>query len=218
MSGVREALTPENAVCRLARRPDPLALRPWEFTGKERFDDPRRRFRTMYAATQRLACYLEALAPLRPSPRLIAAWRAMQGTVELYPRPRIPDDWLRQRTLAHFRVVGKVRLLDARAIETCAVLRTELAETLEALGLPDLDPSTLRGPQRGLTQAIAMWAFEHGYGGIAYRSRFDDGLAYTLDCWALFEGTATEAHGRYEEVTRDDPDLRLAASLHGLEL
>jgi hypothetical protein len=218
VSGVRETPVPEGALCRLAQRPDPLALTPWEFTGKERFDDPRRRFRTMYAATQRLACFLEALAPLRPSPRLIAAWRAMRGTVQSYPSSRIPDDWLRQRSLAHFRVIGEVRLLDARAIETCAVLRTELAETLEVLGLPDLDPSTLRGPQRGLTQAIAMWAFEHGYGGIAYRSRFDDGLAYTLDCWALFEGTATEAYSQYEDMTRADPDLQLAASLHRLEL
>lgn len=203
---------------RLAQRPDPLALTPWEFTGRERFDDPQRRFRTRYTATQRLGCFLEALAPLRPSPGLIAAWRAVRGPAEPYPRPRIPVEWWVQRALGHLRVTEKVRLLDVRAIETCAVLRTELAEVLDVLGIPDLDPSTLRGPQRGLTQAIAMWAFERGFGGIAYRSRFDDGLAYTLDCWALFEGTAMEAQGQYEDITRDDPDLQLAATLHGLEL
>ena len=50
------------------------------------------------------------------------------------------------------------------------------------LGLTDLDLSGVLGPQRRLTQALARWAYEHGYAGIAYPSRFDDALSL----WAIF--------------------------------
>lgn len=61
-------------------------------------------------------------------------------------------------------------------------------------------------------------AFEQGYQGIAYRSRFDDGLSYVLDCWALFEGVTIEQLAIPEMTARDDPDLVQAAALHHLHL
>ena len=217
MSAVQEAPSPGGVLYRIGRKPAPLAWPPWELTGAERFDDLERRFRTLYAATQRIGCFLEALAPLRPRPEAMAKWKAIHGP-EAYPPQPIARGWHEQRAMAYLRLTRPVRLLDVRAITTCAFLRGELAVTLDALHLPDLDPSMVRGPHRHLTQAIAAWAHEHGFGGIAYRSRFDDGLEYVLDCWALFEGTEFEGVGPWDEITRDDLDLRTAASLHGLAL
>lgn len=96
--------------------------------------------------------------------------------------------------------------------ETREALRAELAETLVRLGLPVLDVSGVRGPSRALTQALARWAHEHGYNGIAYSSRFDD----ALDCWAIFEGARFEPAGEPEPIGRDDRDLLTAAERFGL--
>src|SRR6266550_2696501 len=46
---------------------------PLSVTGKSRFDDPNRQFRVLYVAERRLGCFVEALAPLRPSLNDIAA-------------------------------------------------------------------------------------------------------------------------------------------------
>jgi len=54
-----------------------------------------------------------------------------------------------------------------RAFETVGALRSEFARLLVELNLDDLDVSGVRGPSRGLTQAIARWAPEQGYRGIA---------------------------------------------------
>jgi hypothetical protein len=106
------------------------------------------------------------------------------------------------------------RWLDLRAFETREVLRVELAPKLVELGLGDLDVSGMRGPSRELTQAIARFAYERGFAGLAYRSRFDD----SLDCWAVFEGAELEPIGVLEPLTVEDPDLVRAAAIFGLRV
>src|SRR5439155_1294412 len=64
--------------------------------------------------------------------------------------------------------------LDLCALPTLVILRGVFAARLVELGLRDLDTSGVRGPSRALTQAIAAWAYDEGYDGIAYKSRFDD--------------------------------------------
>jgi hypothetical protein len=86
--------------------------------------------------------------------------------------------------------------LDLRATETCEFLRQELAPVLVRLGLSDFDVSGARRPSRALTQAIARWAFDRSYHGIAYKSRFSD----ALDCRALFEGAAFEREGQSDRL------------------
>ncbi len=104
------------------------------------------------------------------------------------------------------------RWLDLRAPETREELRAELAALLMTLGLSDLDLSRMLGPQRTLTQAIARWAYDRGYAGLAYASRLDG----TLTLWALFERVAFEPVGLAEPITPDDPDLVATARLFGL--
>ena len=90
----------------------------------------------------------------------------------------------------------------------------ELADLLLRLGMTDFDVSGARGPSRELTQQIARWAFERGFAGIAYRSRFAD----ALDCWAIFEGDHWAPVGRPVPIRRDNPALRIAAGQLGLSL
>ena len=112
------------------------------------------------------------------------------------------------------RLRPRQRWLDLRALATREALRRELAETLLRLELADLDLSGVLGPNRALTQSIARWAYERGFTGIVYSSRFDK----AFDCWAIFEGAALEPIGLAEPLTRDDPDLLAAARLFGLSL
>ncbi len=81
-----------------------------------------------------------------------------------------------------------------------------------SLGLDDLDVSGATTTRRALTQAIAGWAHDNGFQGIAYPSRLDA----TLTCWALFEGAIIEPVPPIRPITRDDPDLRAVAKLFGL--
>ena len=212
--GVQDTPPPVGPLYRIGRRPDPLALPPPGFAGGERFDDPLGRFVVLYAAEQRVACFVETLAVYRPPLDYVAAMRPLwRGRTP----PRlgvIPSDWQRRRMVGTLHVAAGQRWLDLRAGATYQALRVELADTVRRLGLRDLDVSGVRGPSRALTQAIARWAFERGYRGIAYRSRFDD----AFDCWALFEGAGWTPAGPPQRIRRDDPGLRAAAALLGLGL
>jgi hypothetical protein len=198
---------------RVGRLPDPLAWPPWELVGDGRFDDPQREFRVLYAGHRR-ACFLETLAPFRPSVEALAALQQVTGSQEPMPRGVVPADWYQKRAVARLRLKTRQRWLDLRAAETREALRSELAATLLDLGLADLDLSGVLGPQRRLTQAIARWAYEHGYIGIAYLSRFDDALSL----WAIFEGAVFEPVGVPEPIVPDDPDLVATAHLFGLAI
>jgi hypothetical protein len=214
---VREANTPRRVLYRFGRPPDPLAFPPFEFTGGERFDDPQRQFRVLYAAEQRVACFVETLARFRPSVELLAAWRAMpEADVPEPPLPvgLVPRYWIASRQMVRLRLSSGQRWLDLRSFETREALRLELAGTLRVLGLSDLDVSGVRGSRRPLTQAIARWAYERGYHGIVYSSRFHD--AYR--CWAVFEGARFERSGRPQAITPRDRSLQAAMRLFGLQL
>lgn len=191
----------------MGRRPDPFAWPDWQYVGDQRFDDPWRLFRVRYLAEQRLACFLEGLAPLRaPLDRLAASGPRLL--------PRVPADWLRLRCVGQVRLRGGQRWLDLRRLETAEALRAEVAQLLQELALPDLDVSVLRGPNRALTRAVGRWAYDAGYQGIAYRSRFHD----ALDCWAIFEGADFDRVGSIVSISPDDPDLQAAAALFGLAI
>jgi hypothetical protein len=122
--------------------------------------------------------------------------------------------WLASRSVARFRLVAPVRRgLDLAALETLVTIRVELADTLLALGYTDLDLGDTFGRDRRLTQAIARWAFERGYGAIRYPSRFHP----SFELWAIFEG-ATLADVEIAPIAPDDPDLLAVAGLFGLDI
>jgi hypothetical protein len=170
-------------------------------------------FRVLYAAERQLGCFVETLAPLRPSLADIAALSLAAGTT-IRPLVHISPQWRSARRIARLSLLPGRRWLDLRAPETCELLRAELADVLLGLGMSDLDVSGARGPSRELTQRISRWAFDRGFAGIAYRSRITDELA----CWAIFEGGHWRLDGRPVPIRRDNPELRLAARLLGLTI
>jgi hypothetical protein len=180
--------------------------------GTGRFDDPAGEFRVLYATAQRRTAFLETLARFRPSLEVLAALEAVENADELLPRPRVPADWYRARAIGRLRLATRQRWLDLRRLETREVLHSELAQTILDLGLEDLDFSGVVGPRRQLTQAMSRWAFEHGYAGLVYSSRFDAALS----CWALLEGAEFEPIGPHEPILPSDADLLTVARLFGL--
>jgi hypothetical protein len=209
---VRSTVGPRRALYRIGRLPNPLAWPPRAVVGDSRFDDPLKRFSTLYAAEGRLACFVEVLAQFRPSLQTLAAEQSLADTREPRMRPHIPRDWYDTRGIARLRVKPWQRWLDLRAIETREALRGEFAALILALGLDDLDVSGVSTSKRMLTQAVAGWAHANEYQGIVYPSRLDS----TLMCWALFEGAVIEPVPPIRPIARDDPDLRAVAKLFGL--
>jgi len=203
------AAPPADVLYRIGRWPDPLAWPPPAGSAAEpsRFDDPRNAFRVLYLAERRLGCFVESVARFR-----VPVVVLKEAGASVIPRGRVPASWRKMRCVGRLRLLPEQSWLDLRTMETAEVLRVEFALRLHQLGLADLDVSGLRGPSRALTRAIGRWAYDAGYQGIAYKSRFHD----ALDCWAVFEGAAVERVGLSEPIRRDDADLRAAAAHFGL--
>jgi RES domain len=70
------------------------------------------------------------------------------------------------------------------------------------------------GPARAFTQAVAAWAFEHGFHGLVYASRF----GASFECWALFDTARIEPVGPIVPLSLEDPDLQAVARVFALEL
>lgn len=181
----RSARTPRTLVYRLGRLPDLLEWPPLESAGSGRFDDLARRFRVLYAARQRAACFAETLATFRPSLELLAETGDPADIVGA-----VSAGFLRSRGIVAFRLRAG-RWLDVRPLETLAALRAVFGSTLHEFGLTDVDLSGVCGPQRAFTQSVAAWAYEHGYHGIVYPSRF----GATFECWAIFVNARIEPAG-----------------------
>jgi hypothetical protein len=212
------ATAPSDGLYRIGRWPNPLAFPPWEIATRKqnRFDDPHDRFRVLYSAESRLACFVETLAPYRPDGQLLAALKQVTPAESDQDPPLagvVPSDWRRDRLLGRLNLDSGQRWLDLRLSETLEALRWELADSFRILGHTAFDLSSALSGDRRLTQVIAGWAFEQHFQGIAYKSRF----GADLDCWAIFEGA------RFEEadiapIEVDDVDLASAARRFMLQL
>jgi hypothetical protein len=198
--------SPIGHLYRIGRAPDPLAWVPWPYVGDGRFDDPHRRFRVLYAGERR-ACFLEVLALFRPT---------LAGVTSA----TLTGQWLATRRIARFSLddpVGRGRWLDLRSAATLQALRRTFAPQLLRLGIADFDLSAATSGDLDLTQAIAAWAYDEGYHGIAaYVTRFDPAGTG----WAIFERADHVPIGDVEvqPIALDDPDLRAVADLFALPL
>jgi hypothetical protein len=186
---------PADIIYRIGRG-QPVVWPDWRYAGDSRFDDPYGRFRVLYAGDRR-ACFLETLAPFRP------------GLREDERAGEIPAEWFASRRLASFTIVGEDwRAVDLRSSESIHELRVELRLFLAAQGHTDFDFSHVLSKDIQVTQNIAAWAYEHGFNGIVYRSRF----ALDQSCIALFEGSLlADVHA--SKISRHDPDLLWASNI-----
>jgi hypothetical protein len=165
----------------------------------------------MYAAETRIGCFIETLAPWRLQVAALSSLAGLRdgdaGIPQMPPSAgSVPPTWYEQRLLGSFRLTPGQNWLDLRHLETREILRSMLAPILERLGFDDFDLGDAVSRIRPLTQEIAALAYDQGFQGIVYHSRFDA----PVSCWALFEGASIE---RLEvwPISVDDPDFQAVA-------
>src|SRR5690348_341490 len=125
----------------------------------------------------------------------------------------VPEHWLSTRRIGHLALAVDGRWLDLRELETRVAVRRELASVLLARQLADFDLGDALARQRPLTQRIARWAYDAGYRGVAYTSRF----GCNFDCWAIFVPTRVTAQS-VDSISFDDSDLVEVVRLFDLRL
>jgi hypothetical protein len=215
---------PAEGLWRVARGANPLGTPPrnrGDAGGGNRFDPLSARVDVLYFGTDLDACFGETLARLRPNLNLVAViqneWRE-RGFME---PGSVAADWRQRRSAVHVGVPEGAGFLDVEAPETHQFLRGELALGLSALGLHDLDVSTVRGPDRRVTRLIADWAYLANdgerplYAGIRYESRVRSGW----ECWALFDDEELSLEViETLPITLDMPALRRIADLFDLQM
>lgn len=145
---------PSSPVYRVARGPDPFEPPPWRVAGEDgtfggRFDDPRgrrglpeeSRFRSIYAASQRVGAFGEAIARFRPSLRTLRALAAIEdadeGTPPVAPPTRgvVPEDWRARRRFGATELDPTLRFVDLRSPRTWQALRPVFARIIGDLRL-----------------------------------------------------------------------------------
>ncbi len=214
------AALPPRPVYRIGRTPDPWRWVDWSYAGPDgtfgnRWDDPDRTYRVLYAATDRLGAFLEVLARFRPDPHVLKELQEISGSEPNPPRG-VPVSWLENRLMGEGVLSGK--FVDIGHSESLADLRTHLAARIVHYGIADLDAGAVRQSNRTFTQEISRYVYTQGFDGISYLSRLGD--EYRL--WAIFEpGDSSNEHIASiskRAIDPEDPDLQRALSIFGLTL
>ena len=210
--------TPTAPLFRLGRKPDPWTPPDWsraqpDGTFGNRFDDPQGNYRVLYAATQRVSCFVETLARFRLDISLIAELQAIAGEDDYVPLGTVPSDWCEPRMMGEATVTGTYA--EIYGAGWVSHLRHELASECVVLGIKDLDDSVLQqGEPRRLTQLASLKVNEAGLDGIYYRSRY----GHDLENWALFEPFEISSPEIPIAVRPDDVDLQEGCRLLGLKI
>jgi hypothetical protein len=210
--------SPDAALFRLGRKPDPWTPPDWsraqpDGTFGNRFDDPLGNYRVLYAASQRVSCFVETLARFRPDLSLVAELQTIDGEDDFTPLGTVPIGWCDARVMGEADVKGKYA--DIYSASWLSHLRTLLAKDCMALGIADLDDSVLQqGDPRRLTQLASLVVNEAEFDGVFYRSRY----GHDLENWALFEPFGIGSQKPPAEVNLQDRDLQAACHFLGLSI
>jgi hypothetical protein len=108
---VLETKTPRDTIFRVARKPDPWQPPDWSLANPDgtfgnRFDDPEGYYRVLYAASQKLSCFLETLARYRPDPSLLAELNRIDGENDFFPLGCVPRERCAERLLGSASAEG----------------------------------------------------------------------------------------------------------------
>lgn len=225
-------------VYRVGRGLDAFAPPDWGYalsdgTFGNRFDDPsserglleEERYRVIYCATERAGAFGETIARFRPSLELLADLEEIEDEEALDPDLEggvVPEEWRLSRCVGFARLAPDLLFADLPAPGTMRVLREELAETVERLGLEDLDLSAVTGPHRRLTQEASRYVYDLTddsgrplFAGIRYLSRLNP----SWELWAIFHDRMRHDPSKVAEPIRtDDPGLVAASTLLGLRV
>lgn len=168
---------------------DPIGFLPRErCSWNHRFDDPDRRFRTLYCAIEAETALREVLTDLRRDTHEVATYVATLGTDALadLPAQEITADWRRQNVLVSCRIHAQGAILDLTDPAVRHEMEIRHAQLLAAHGMAHLDITEITLPRRSVTREIAADAYDElGCAAIRFPSRLDG-----LPCFALFEGRA----------------------------
>jgi hypothetical protein len=127
---VLETKSPSEAIFRVARKSDPWQAPDWsranpDGTFPNHFDDPEGYYRVLYAASQKLSCFLETLARYRCDLSLLAELHEIEGEDDFVPLGTVPGDWREGRLLGSAVIEGDYA--DILAAEWIVLLRQRLA-------------------------------------------------------------------------------------------
>ncbi len=212
-----ETSKPSGEIFRIGRKPDPWQPPDWsranlDGTFGNRFDDPAGYYRVLYAASQRVSCFVETLARFRPDLTLLAELREIEGEDDFFPVGEVPQDWCDERLIGTATAIGDYA--DIYASEWIAHLRRKLADECLRLGLRDLDAGVLqRAEPRRISQLASRVAYELDYPGIYYRSRY----GHDLENWAIFEPFQIRPTNS-QAIASDDASLLEALEFLGIKL
>jgi len=174
-------------------------------------------FGVLYASSQRLGCFIEILARFRADVSFVADLALMEnGEDDFTAFGTVRRAWLKERCIGTAEVEGEYA--DIYAFGWVTHLRSALAGFAAKPGMEDLDLSSMKlAEPRLLTQPAGRIAFELGYAGVCYCSRF----GHSIENWAIFEDwTLSERFPIHQSNSRriaeDDPDLLEALRIPGL--
>lgn len=156
------------------------------------------RFRTLYAALERLTAFREVLQEHRPPTGAVAEFLELFGldvADQLVLAGVATAEWRRSRLLTEARVETNAPLCDLRDTATLADLERRHASLLRGHGMRHLDLSQVTSREREVTRVIARDLYERGFGGVLYQSAVSTGGS----CVAVFEH-------RSELRPADDPE------------
>jgi hypothetical protein len=195
-------------VWRLGHRENPCDFIPRNLSKwHHRFDDPLKRYRTLYCAEQSITCLRELLADLRPNRKALSEFEELfsDSPEESFTVAGVvSSEW----RLQHVLVKAEVKLLRGSLVDVeMAAQLKRLAhihrDLLKHYGIDQLDISQIRSQERIITQKISRTLFEEMEAGVKFRSRLDQ-----LLCFALFEGRASLSPVEAViPMTTDHPDL-----------
>ncbi len=176
-------------------------------------------YRVLYASSQRLGCFIETLARFRVDVSFLADLALMEnGDDDFTAVGTVGRAWIKGRCIGAAHFEGEYA--DIYALGWISHLRTALAGIAVSLGLEDIDLSSLeRAEPRRLTQEAGRYAFELGYAGVNYHSRY----GHSIENWAIFEDWTIPnrfpTHRPWSrKVEEDDQDLLEALRILGLFL
>jgi len=205
-------LQPPKDVYRVARKPEPWALLSWTWahddgTFGNRYDDPKAKYRVLYASSQRLSCFIETLACYRIDMVTAQGLAEITGEDDFFPQGKVPPDYLSTRTMGIATI--QAECADLCSADLIPTIRMKLLPFSEEFGLTDVDASVLQcSSPRRLTQLVSRIVYDTESDGIRYLSRF----GHNLENWALFEPVAILSR-RTEGLKEDDADLVKALQL-----
>jgi hypothetical protein len=175
---------------------------------QSRFSDPERKFRTLYCAADRLTCFYEVLAPLRPDTKALEEMAAMSpsSVPEGRATVHVPMAWRRKHVLSQARMqVLRGSLVDLDSVPVRERIVRRYPKFFADREVEHFDGNVVQSSERELTQALGRLLYEDGAAGLLYGSKLK-GL-----CAALFERRARlVAVGRHQRLSEPIPEFQQA--------